>query len=97
MQNKESIQLLVNQLQLAPKDTKNEQEQFELLVAHIEHLINNDFNKLISILYRMDVSEDKLKKAIANVPTDQSSADIIAKLMIERENQKIILRAKYSK
>ncbi len=60
------------------------------------NLYNNDFQKLVSILYRMDVSETKLKQLL----TDNPGADagiIIADLMIERQAEKIKSREQYSK
>jgi superfamily II DNA/RNA helicase len=42
------------------------QEQFEGLANYLDNLVATDFNRLISILYRIDVSEDKARKAIAD-------------------------------
>ncbi len=71
-------------------------EQFQLLVIFIDDLIQNDFNRLLSILYRVDISEEKLKQKLAeNKNTDVQSAELIANLLIEREEEKIKSRAKY--
>jgi len=60
----------------------------QLLAEKINELINHDFQKLVSILYRMDVSEMKLKQLLKeNAGTDAGL--IIADLMIERQEQKI--------
>ena len=70
-------------------------EQFQLLVNFIDDLIQNDFNRLLSILYRVDISEEKLKQMLAeNKNTEVQSAEIIANLLIEREEEKIKSRAK---
>ena len=70
--------------------------QFEDLVHFIDDLIQNDFNRLLRILYRVDISEQKLKLQLAqNKEKGIPSAEIIAKLLIEREEQKILSRAKY--
>ena len=70
-------------------------EQFQLLVNFIDDLIQNDLNRLFRILYRVDISEEKLKQMLAeNKNTEVQSAEIIANLLIEREEEKIKSRAK---
>ena len=54
------------------------------LQQHINELIQHDFNKLLTILYRIDVDEDKLKSALRQQPA-RDAAEIIAELMIERQ------------
>ena len=59
-----------------------------LLSMHIHHLINNDFNKLVSILYRIDVSEKKLRQLLEVNPAGDAGK-IIAELIIDRQLHKI--------
>lgn len=68
----------------------------QLLAEKINELINNDFQKLVSILYRMDVSEIKLKQLLTENP-GTNAAVIIADLMIERQAEKIRSREQFSK
>ena len=66
----------------------------ERLSSHINFLIQSDFQKLASILYRVDVSESKLKNLLKeNQGFD--AANIITDLIIERELQKIRSRQEY--
>ena len=58
------------------------------LIEKINELVANDFQKLFSILYRMDVSEVKLRTLLRDNP-DTDAGILIADLMIEREAQKI--------
>ncbi len=59
-----------------------------LLSNRINDLILHDFNKLVMLLYRIDVSEKKLTALLKeNNATD--AADIIATLVIERQEEKI--------
>lgn len=58
------------------------------LSSYIHHLINNDFNKLVSILYRIDVSEQKLRQLLEGNPLEDAGT-IIAELIIERQQQKL--------
>ena len=68
----------------------------QLLAARINEFINNDFQRLVSILYRMDVSETKLKQLLTNNP-EADAGIIIADLMIERQAEKIKSREQYGK
>lgn len=62
-----------------------------LLSVKINDWIKNDFNKLIHVLYRIDVSETKINQLLKdNVAEDAS--DILADLVIERQLQKIAAR-----
>jgi hypothetical protein len=66
----------------------------EHLSTHINYLIQSDFQKLVSILYRVDVNESKLKHLLKeNHGFD--AANIITDLIIERELQKIRSRQEY--
>jgi hypothetical protein len=62
------------------------------LAGEIRILLDRDFNQLMNILYRIDVSEEKVKKAFAA----DDPAFSIAGLIIERELKKVESRSKYS-
>ncbi len=64
------------------------------LLRTINYLIVHDFEKLVSILYRMDVSEKKIQVLLANFP-ETDAAEIILKLMEEREAEKKISREQF--
>jgi hypothetical protein len=66
------------------------------LTDYINHLIVRDFHQLVSILYRLDVSEDKLKQMLTENDTEDAGK-IIAALIIERQLQKIKSRREYSR
>jgi len=64
------------------------------LAAYINELIDHNFEKLVNILYRLDVSENKLKNLLAsNTQTDAGL--LIAQLIIERQAEKIKTRNQY--
>ena len=98
MTNEENI-LLQQQIIVATGDgfiIQNSADLFRKeLAAYIHLLINNDFEKLISILYRLDVSEKKLKDLLAE-KTAGDAGILIADAIIERQLQKITSRKKYS-
>ena len=67
------------------------------LAIYINELIDKDFNKLVNLLYRIDISEQKLKIALQNEDKTISSGKTIAQLIIERQLQKLEFRKKFSK
>jgi hypothetical protein len=77
--------------------TINEMEEAENYLADkINGLIKNNFDHLVYILYRVDVDEAKLKNVLKENP-QQDAGKIIARLLIERQLQKIILRKQFTK
>ena len=65
------------------------------LISLINELINKDFDALVQLLYRIDVSEKKIRAVLdQNMETD--SAGILADLIIERQLQKIESRKHFS-
>lgn len=59
----------------------------EQLAIFINDLIEKDFSRLVQILYRLDVSEDKLKTVLQENPTGDAG-NMIAILIIERIAQR---------
>lgn len=57
------------------------------LVNTINDLILHNFEKLVFVLYRIDVNEAKIKSLLAT-KTDTNAAKLIADAIIERINQK---------
>ena len=94
----EDNQFLQQQIILATGDKlvlQNSEQLFRKeLAAHIHFLINNDFEKLVSILYRLDVNEKKLKALLAEKNTDDADL-LIADAIIERQLQKIKSRQEH--
>jgi hypothetical protein len=91
MNSEELIQSLNNDLALQlPGEISGAAIQ-EQLAAFINNLINTNFERLVSLLYRIDVSEAKLKSLLHNHP-GSNAGDIIAALIIERQLQKIKFR-----
>jgi len=66
----------------------------QLLVDRVNQLILNDFEQLVSLLYRLDVSEAKIKELLQSYP-QEDAALIIADLVIDREAEKIKSRREW--
>ncbi|MER2996267.1 hypothetical protein [Pontibacter populi] len=58
------------------------------------HLLQTDLNRLLHILYRIDVDERHVKQAML-LPSEPEMADRIAQLIIKRELQKAQTRFIY--
>ncbi len=67
----------------------------EALVKTFEYLVEDNFQKLLQILYKADVDQYKLKELLAN-SEGKSTSEIIADAYIERQKQKVETWKKYS-
>jgi hypothetical protein len=66
------------------------------LIAYINDCIQHDFNKLVQLLYRIDVSEEKLKYILQLNP-NEDAAKLIAAVIIERLAATKAARASFSR
>jgi len=92
MANGEAIQLAARELNII---LRADEDGRMILANKINELIERDFQKLVNILYRIDVDESKLKTMLQ----DHSNADaglIIVDLIIERQEQKIKSREQFN-
>ena len=79
-------------------DIPNDLSENQLRTAMVDafaYLIDNDFSKLIQILYKADVDQYKLKELLETVE-GSSSAEVIADAYITRQMAKIETWKKYS-
>ena len=72
----------------ADEVTVNDPALFQNLCAYINDLIAHDFERLVSILYRIDVNEKKIKQMLQE-QQGVDAAETIAGLIIERQLQKL--------
>ncbi len=68
--------------------TLKSDQLFEELSRCINTLIVEDFERLVSILYRLDINEKKLEFLLAH-NNNENASDTIAGLILERQLQKI--------
>ena len=86
--NIELIPAINDSLEMCLPVTISSEELKKSLSAHINYLINHDFEKLVFHLYRIDVNESKMKELLA-LQEGKNTANLIAELIIERQLQKI--------
>lgn len=88
------IPVLNESLDIDLPETISYEQLKEKLSHHVNHLIQFDFKKLVAVLYRIDVNEEKLKFMLEE-NVDKDAAIIIAELIIERQLQKIKSRQQF--
>ena len=72
-------------------DLEELKEKLEKIVAY---LLDNDFERLLNAMYRLDINEEKFKLAISGSDVNTVSREIV-ELIISREIQKMKTRIKY--
>jgi len=80
-------------LKLAENSTAEQMEEY--LAEKLNQLIRTDFSALVQLLYRIDINENRLRQLL-QVNTGEDAGKIIARLIIERQWQKIQTRRQYS-
>jgi hypothetical protein len=65
------------------------EELFNQIQPHIKKLMNEDYQKFLSLLYRIDINEKQLR-------TDNEQTKHITELIIKRCLQKVVFRKLYS-
>ena len=69
---------------------------FEQIEPHINQLISSNQQKFMGILYRIDLNDEHIKKAV-NENLSESFSAIVSDLIIKRELQKVVIREHYKK
>lgn len=87
------ISQLSEDLQMDLPSGKSLDELKSVITDRINYLINADFDKLLRILYAVDVSEMQLKNNLQQGNVDAGA--VIAQLIIDRQLQKIKTREQY--
>ena len=67
-------------------------ELFNQLLVFIDKLLSEDSEKLMSLLYQIDLSEKELSKKEPNIDFE-TIPEIITHKILERELKKVLLRA----
>lgn len=75
-------------------ELRSKEDILQWLTEYIDYLISNDFDALLLLLYRIDVSEQKVRSMLA-VNKGENSARTIADLILERQIQKLYWRNKF--
>lgn len=82
---------ITEQCKLSPEDFSEIRSRLTTLISN---LLDSDIQGLLNLLYRIDVSELKVKTILATANPGEMAKKIAA-LIIERQIQKINTRMKY--
>lgn len=94
MKNEQLVKEINKNMAIALPDEISLDDLQIQLSALVNQLIKKDFQKLITLLYRIDVSEPKLRELLKQQP-EEDAGTIIAALIIERQLQKIKTRQQF--
>lgn len=67
------------------------QELFEQIEPRIKNLMHDNQSKFMGILYRIDLNDEQIQKAITQ-NVSESFSEIITDLILKRELQKVVIR-----
>ncbi len=72
----------------------SDEELFNILADHVAYLIEYKLDFLLSLMYRLDIAEQKVNAVLS--PAHHESANVaLARLIIERQKQRIHTKATY--
>lgn len=88
--------LLVRDFELeGANDKMSEQELIQLLADQIADMIEYNLEVLLSLMYRLDVNEQKVNAALS--PGNEEPANVaLAKLVFERQKQRAFTKKFYA-
>lgn len=66
------------------------------LDRRVDFLLKHDFERLMSCMYTIDISEQRFSEAV-KLPEKEKPARAIAQLILEREIQKMESRRRYTR
>ncbi len=85
---------LSQSLDLELSDNLSMDDLENVLAAHVNSMMTTDMNRLLNMLYRLDIDETRLRQMLEqNTGTDAGS--IVARLIIERQIQKLQARQNF--
>ena len=67
-----------------------------MLAERVNAMINRDFSALVQLLYRIDINESRLR-VLLQENQGSDAARLIARMILERQWQKILTRREYSR
>jgi hypothetical protein len=76
------------------RPTMDEAVLLDILAVRVEEMMRDDLDLLLSTLYRLDVYEHKIKAALQSPEIPPALG--LARLILERQKEKIATRLKYA-
>ena len=93
-----SSALIRNAFDISDPDWENpvqsRMELIEKLIPILNHLLNQDMEKLLLVLYRIDVNESRVKEVLSQEEPGKISRSL-AELIVDRQLEKVEFRKRY--
>lgn len=91
----QTTELIVKDFELEPQEEQlTEEELLQLLANQIAEMIEFRLEFLLSLMYRLDVSEQKVNFALS--PQSSEPANLtLARLVLERQKQRVFTKQYY--
>jgi hypothetical protein len=90
----ESFNLIYNDLNIENQQELTADQWLELIADRVSWFLEHDKDLLMSYLYRLDIPEEQIDKALT--PIDPDPANIaIAKLIYKRQMERVATKIKY--
>lgn len=90
-----TAELIVRDFELQPPEQSiTEEELLQMLAGHIAGLIEHRLEYLLSMMYRLDIDERKVDRALS--PYSEEPANLaLARLVLERQKQRAFTKQHY--
>ena len=82
------------QINLQEKLSTVNEELISALAERIRELLAGDLEALMSMMYRLDIDEDKIKLAFSKENLEDPAVSL-AKIIVERQKKRMVTKKKY--
>lgn len=93
---KKTTQQIIKDFALAIeiKEQITEEELLQLIADQVAYYMEYDLEYLFSSMYRLDINEQKIKKALSLTATEPANI-AVARLILERQKQRVYTKHYY--
>lgn len=89
-------ELIISNFEIEGTDADvSEDELLDILTSQVAYLMDRRLDYLLSLLYRLDVLEPKIKAVLYNQELIEPARGL-AKLILDRQKERVATRTKYS-
>ncbi|MBK6363564.1 MAG: hypothetical protein IPL63_15530 [Saprospiraceae bacterium] len=85
---------IYRELSLPQQESENEEELLKHIMDRVEYFLHHDKGLLLSYMYRLDIDERIIEKAILE-QEDDPIAYTLAKLILDRQKKRVETKKKY--
>ena len=77
-------------------DENNEEQLISHLIKVVKYLLDHDFERLLNIMYRIDLPENRVKNVLSTSSPQNLARELLV-MILDREKSKATTRIQYSK